>query len=155
MFPQTEAYFRYVPTNSRAAWLYFPLSQIATSNPRLQPDTDFAVGMFPYNKTELFQRLGFTYQLPKKPGNTPLSGTWFYLRDINTTVSTCPETVEKIIILVHAVWELFKVGTCCSGICQKYDAPLPLMISATLQNTLNWNLAIYSQSFFIIQYASI
>ena len=72
-----------------------------------------------------------------------------------TTVSTCPETVEKIIILVHAVWELVKVGTCCSGICQKYDAPLPLMISATLQNTLNWNLAIYSQSFFIIQYASI
>ena len=60
--------------------------------------------------------------------------------DIKTTVSTCPETVEKIIILLHAVWELVKVGTCCSGICQKYDAPLPSMISATLQNTLNWNL---------------
>ena len=52
-----------------------PLSQIATSNPRLQPDTHFAVDMFPYKKTELFQRLGFTSQLPKKPGNTPLSGT--------------------------------------------------------------------------------
>ena len=73
-----------------------------------------------------------------------------------TTVSTCPETVEKIIILVHAVWELVKVGTCYSEIDRKYDvAPLPSMISATLQNTLNWNLAIYSQSFFIIQYASI
>ena len=63
-----------------------------------------------------------------------------FVRDSNTMVSTCNETVEKIIILVHAVWELVKVGTCCSGICQKYDAPLPSMISATLQNTLNWNL---------------
>ena len=52
-----------------------PLSQIATSNPRLQPDTHFAVDMFPYKITELFQELGFTFQLPKKPGNTPLSGT--------------------------------------------------------------------------------
>ena len=41
-----------------------PLPQIVTSNPRLQPDT-----------TELFQELGFYSQLPKKPGNTPLSGT--------------------------------------------------------------------------------
>jgi hypothetical protein len=94
-------------------------------------------------------------KIPKKPGNTPLSGLYLSFLDIKTTVSTSPETVEKIIILVHAVWELVKVGTCCSGICQKYDAPLPSMISATLQNTLNWNLVIYSQSFFIIQYASI
>ena len=36
-----------------------PLSQIVTSNPRLQPDTDFAVDMFPYKTTELFQELGF------------------------------------------------------------------------------------------------
>ena len=46
-----------------------PLPQIVTSNPRLQPDTHFAVDMFPYKKTEFFQRLGFTSQLPKKPGN--------------------------------------------------------------------------------------
>ena len=45
------------------------------SNPRLQPDTHFAVDMFPYKTTELFQELGFYSQLPKKPGNTPLSGT--------------------------------------------------------------------------------
>ena len=51
------------------------LSQIVTSNPRLQPDTHFAVDMFPYKTTELFQELGFYSQLPKKPGNTPLSGT--------------------------------------------------------------------------------
>ena len=52
-----------------------PLSQIVTSNPRLQPDTHFAVDMFPYKKTKLFQKSGFKSQLPKKPGNTPLSGT--------------------------------------------------------------------------------
>ena len=46
-----------------------PLSQIATSNLRLQPDTHFAVDMFPYKKTELFQMSGLTSQLPKKPGN--------------------------------------------------------------------------------------
>ena len=66
-----------------------PLSQIATSNPRLQPDTHFTVDMFPYKKTELFQKSGFKSKPPKKPGNTPLSGTWFYFLDINTTVSTC------------------------------------------------------------------
>ena len=69
-----------------------PLPQIATSNPRLQPDTHFAVDMFPYKKTELFQRLGFTSQLPKKPGNTPLSSTYLSFLDINTTVSTCGES---------------------------------------------------------------
>ena len=52
-----------------------PLPQIVTSNPRLQPDTHFAVDMFPYKTTEFFQELGFYSQLPKKPGNTPLSGT--------------------------------------------------------------------------------
>ena len=36
-----------------------PLPQIVTSNPRLQPDTHFAVDMFPYKKTELFQKSGF------------------------------------------------------------------------------------------------
>ena len=65
-----------------------PLSQIVTSNPRLQPDTHFAVDMFPYKKTELFQKSGFKSKPPKKPGNTPLSGTWFYFLDIKTTVST-------------------------------------------------------------------
>jgi hypothetical protein len=49
-----------------------PLSQIATSNPRSQPDTHFAVDMFPYKKTELFQKSGFKSKPPKKPGNTPL-----------------------------------------------------------------------------------
>ena len=58
-----------------------PLPQIVTSNPRLQPDTHFAVDMFPYKKTESFQRLGFQSQLPKKPGNTPLSGCYLSFRD--------------------------------------------------------------------------
>ena len=52
-----------------------PLPQIVTSNPRLQPDTHFAVDMFSYKKTELFQKSGFKSKPPKKPGNTPLSGT--------------------------------------------------------------------------------
>ena len=64
-----------------------PLPQIVTSNPRLQPDTHFAVDMFPYKTTELFQELGFYSQLPKKPGNTPLSGTYLSFLDIKTTVS--------------------------------------------------------------------
>ena len=45
-----------------------PLPQIVTSNPRLQPDTHFAVDMFPYKKTGLFQKSGFKSKLPKKPG---------------------------------------------------------------------------------------
>ncbi|WP_418478764.1 hypothetical protein, partial [Dysosmobacter sp.] len=65
------------------------LSQIVTSNPRLQPDTHFAVDMFPYKKTELFQKSGFKSKPPKKPGNTPLSGLYLSFLDINTTVSTC------------------------------------------------------------------
>ena len=65
-----------------------PLPQIATSNPRLQPNTHFAVDMFPYKKTELFQKSGFRSKLPKKPGNTPLSGTYLSFLDIKTTVST-------------------------------------------------------------------
>jgi hypothetical protein len=52
-----------------------PLPQIVTSNPSLQPDIHFAVDMFPYKKTELLQKSGFKSQPPKKPGNTPLSGT--------------------------------------------------------------------------------
>ena len=69
-----------------------PLSQIATSNPRLQPDTHFAVDMFPYKKTELFQKSGFKSKPPKKPGNTPLSGTYLSFLDIKTTVSTWHNT---------------------------------------------------------------
>ena len=61
-----------------------PLSQ----NPRSQPDTHFAVDMFPYKKTGLFQKSGFKSKLPKKPGNTPLSGTYLSFLDIKTTVST-------------------------------------------------------------------
>ena len=52
-----------------------PLPQIVTSNPRLQPYIHFAVDMLPYKKTELLQKSGFKFQPPKKPGNTPLSGT--------------------------------------------------------------------------------
>lgn len=66
-----------------------PLSQIMTSNPRLQPDTHFAVDMFPYKKTGLFQKSGFKSKPPKKPGNTPLSGLYLSFLDIKTTVSTC------------------------------------------------------------------
>ena len=65
-----------------------PLSQIATSNPRLQPDTHFAVDMFPYKKTELFQKSGFKSKPPKKPRNTPLFGLYLSFLDINTTVSS-------------------------------------------------------------------
>ena len=65
-----------------------PLPQIVTSNPRLQPDIHFAVDMFPYKKTELLQKSGFKSQPPKKPGNTPLSGTYLSFLDIKTTVST-------------------------------------------------------------------
>ena len=65
-----------------------PLSQIVTSNPRSQPDTHFAVDMFPYKKTRLFQKSGFRSKPPKKPGNTPLSGTYLSFLDINTTVSS-------------------------------------------------------------------
>ena len=65
-----------------------PLSQIVTSNPRLQPDTHFAVDMFPHKITELFQKSGSKSKPPKKPGNTPLSGTYLSFLDIKTTVST-------------------------------------------------------------------
>ena len=67
-----------------------------TSNPRLQPDTHFAADMSPYKKTELFQKSGFKSKLPKKPGNTPLSGTYLSFLDIKTTVSTCVETSELL-----------------------------------------------------------
>ena len=43
-----------------------PLPQIVTSNPRLQPDTHFAVDMFPYKTTELFQELGFYFPTSEK-----------------------------------------------------------------------------------------
>ena len=80
-----------------------PLSQIATSNPRLQPDTHFAVDMFPYKKTELFQKSGFKSKPPKKPGNTPLSGLYLSFLDIKTTVSTCGEIWYRINIRGHYI----------------------------------------------------
>ena len=105
--------------NGRVAGLVvnpFRFSKISpkslTSNPRLQPDTHFAVDMFPYKKTELFRRLGFTSQLPKKPGNTPLSGTWFYFLDINTTVSTC---VDRVIEMHFPEFSLYSGSEkCCT-----------------------------------------
>ena len=45
-----------------------PLSQIMTSNPRLPPDTPFAVDMFPHKITGPFQESGFKSKPPKKPG---------------------------------------------------------------------------------------
>jgi len=48
--------------------------------------------MFPYKKTELFQKSGFKSKPPKKPGNTPLSVFYLSFFDINTTHSTCIET---------------------------------------------------------------
>ena len=69
-----------------------PLSQIVTSNPRLQPNTHFAVDMFPYKKTGLFQKSGFKSKLPKKPGNMLLSGTYLSFLDIKATVSTWHDT---------------------------------------------------------------
>ena len=41
-----------------------------------------------HKKTGLFQKSGFKSKLPKKPGNTPLSGTYLSFLDIKTTVST-------------------------------------------------------------------
>lgn len=67
-----------------------------TSNPRLQSDIHFAVDMFPYKKSELFQKSGFKSKPPKKPGNTPLSGTYLSFLDINTTLLTCIETLLYI-----------------------------------------------------------
>ena len=55
-----------------------------------------AVDMFPYKTTEPFQRSGFKSQLPKKPGNTPLSGTYLSFLDIKTTVSTCVDRVIEM-----------------------------------------------------------
>ena len=81
-----------------------PLPQIATFNPRLQPNTHFAVDMFPYKKTELFQKSGFRSKPPKKPGNTPLSGTYLSFLDIKTTVSTCHECAIKM----HIPWLFVK-----------------------------------------------
>ncbi len=77
-----------------------PLSQIVTSNPMLQPDTHFAVDMFPHKITELFQELGINSKPPKKPGNRPLSGTYLSFLDIKTTVSTCVETSELLSFLL-------------------------------------------------------
>lgn len=91
-----------------------PLPQIVTSNPRLQPDTHFAVDMFPYKTTELFQELGFYSQLPKKPGNTPLSGTYLSFLDINTTHSTCGETLLHINIRAQLMTFIFF----CTPICK-------------------------------------
>ena len=79
-----------------------PLPQIVTSNPRLQPDTHFAVDMFPYKKTGPFQMSGLTSQLPKKPGNTPLSGTYLSFLDINTTVSIC-KSLSKLIFISSSI----------------------------------------------------
>ena len=67
-----------------------PLPQIVTSNPRLQPDTDFAVDMCPYKITQLFQKYGFKSKPPKKPENTSLSG--FYLSFFRTSACRRPET---------------------------------------------------------------
>ena len=78
-----------------------PLSQIATSNPRLQPDTHFAVDMFPYKKTELFQKSGFKSKPPKNPGNTLCFGTYLSFLDINTTVSTCPDIPNMSTVLTR------------------------------------------------------
>ena len=75
-----------------------PLPQIVTSNPRLQPDTHFAVDMFPYKKTELFQKSGFKSKPPKKPRNTPLSVFYLSFFDINTTHSTC---LESLILMLY------------------------------------------------------
>ena len=91
-----------------------PLSQILTSNPRSQPDTDFAVDMFPYKKTGAFQMSGLTSQLPKKPGNTPLSGTYLSFLDINTTHSTCGETLLHINIRAQLMTFIFF----CTPICK-------------------------------------
>ena len=69
-----------------------PLSQIVTSNPRLKADAYFTIDMFPYKKIELFQKSGFKSKPPKKPGNTPLSGSYLSFLDSNTTLSTWHDT---------------------------------------------------------------
>ena len=44
-----------------------PLSQIVTSNSRLQPDIHLAVDMFPYKKTSFFRSLASNPNLRKSP----------------------------------------------------------------------------------------
>ena len=44
-----------------------PLSQIVTSNPSLQPDTHFAVDMFPYKRTSFFRSPASNPKLRKSP----------------------------------------------------------------------------------------
>lgn len=82
-----------------------PLSQIVTSNPRSQPDTHFAVDMFPYKKTRLFQKSGFRSKPPKKPGNTPPLDPYLSFLDSNTTVSTWLGSPTSNLLKTHCTRE--------------------------------------------------
>ena len=65
-----DVFLIFYPSNFRFNQFSFtsnPLSQIVTSNPRLQPDTHFAVDMFPYKKTELFRSPASNPSLRKSP----------------------------------------------------------------------------------------
>ena len=61
--------------------------------------------MFPYKKTGLFQKSGFKSKLPKKPGNTPLSGTYLSFLDIKTTVSTWLELMALMSYYFARLWK--------------------------------------------------
>ena len=54
-----------------------PLPQIVTSNPRLQPDTHFAVDIFPYKTTEL-DFIFLTSRLPSQHALRRLNCSLFY-----------------------------------------------------------------------------
>ena len=80
-----------------------PLTQFALSNLRLQPDTLFAVDMFPYKKTELFQKSGFLSK-PAKSQEIRHFLLLIYIFSIKQTLSVCfvNGKLSKALILVTA-----------------------------------------------------
>lgn len=58
-----------------------------TSNPQPKPCDRFFSGYVLLKTNRAFPE---DCHYPKKPGNTPLSGSYLSCLDINTTVSTCP-----------------------------------------------------------------
>ena len=83
----------------RSALTTISVPQPMTPNPQRKPYHSFSgplkiclMDMFPYKKTELFQKSDFKSKPPKEPGNTPLSGFYLSFLDIKTTVSTWHDT---------------------------------------------------------------
>ena len=56
------------------------------------------------------------FQRSTKPADFSGFQARLFFFDINAAISTCPETVGRIITLSHAVWEYVKNAPQCSGI---------------------------------------